>query len=118
MHRSLGPGLLENAYQECLAHEFALRNLPFEREKRLTVEYKGVNLDCGYRLDFLVGGLVVVELKAVDVLLPLHTAQVLTYLRLLGCKLGLLINWNVPVLRDGIRRVVLGLDEENGQVTA
>lgn len=109
VHRSLGPGLLENAYQECPAHEFALRNLPFEREKKLTVRYKGVNLDCGYRVDFLVDKLVVVELKVVERLLPVHMAQVLTYLRLSGCKLGLLINWNVQALRDGVNRVVLDL---------
>ena len=109
VHRVLGPGLLESAYRECLAHEFTARGLPFEKEKPLPVLYKGVNLDCGYRLDFLVGGLVVVELKAINALLPLHTAQVLTYLRLAGCKLGLLINWNVEVLRDGIKRVVLDL---------
>jgi len=109
VHRDLGPGLLESAYRECLAHEFAARGLTFEKERPLPVHYKGVNLDCGYRLDFLVDGLVVVELKAVDALLPLHTAQVLTYLRLAGCKLGLLINWNVEVLRDGVRRVVLDL---------
>jgi GxxExxY protein len=105
----LGPGLLESAYRECPAHEFTARGLPFEREKPLPVRYKGLNLECGDRLDFLVGGLVVVELKTVEVLLPLHMAQVLTYLRLAGCKLGLLINWHVEVLRDGIKRVVLGL---------
>lgn len=109
VHRHLGPGLLESAYQQCLAHELSLRGLTFEREKALPVGYKGVSLDCGYRLDFLVGGLVVAELKAINALLSLHTAQVLTYLRLAGCKLGLLINWNVEVLRDGIKRVVLDL---------
>ncbi len=109
VHKVLGPGLLESAYRECLAHEFTARGLQFEKEKPLPVRYKGVNLDCGYRLDFLVGGLVVVELKAIDALLPLHMAQVLTYLRLAGCKLGLLLNWNVEVLRDGIKRVVLDL---------
>lgn len=111
VHRHLGPGLLESAYQQCLAHEMSLRGLAFEREKALPVYYKGVSLDCGYRVDFLVEGKVLVELKATEALLPVHSAQVLTYLKLTACRLGLLINWNVPVLRDGIRRVVLGLDE-------
>ncbi len=111
VHRHLGPGLLESAYQQCLAHELSLRGLTFEREKALPVHYKGVSLDCGYRVDFLVEGKVLVELKATEALLPVHAAQVLTYLKLTGCRLGLLINWNVPVLRDGIRCVVLGLDE-------
>ena len=111
VHRHLGPGLLESAYQECLAHELALRRIPFEKKKSPPVCYKGVKLDCGYRVDFVVNGSVVVELKAVDEISAVHTAQLLTYLKLTGCRLGLLINWNVPVLRDGIRRVVLGLDE-------
>jgi GxxExxY protein len=114
VHRALGPGLLENVYQQCLAHEFTLRGLVFEQEKPLPVGYKGVQLDCGYRADFVVEGLVVVELKAVEELRPVHACQVLTYLKVSGCQLGLLMNWNVPVLRDGIRRVVLGLDEEAG----
>jgi len=112
VHRALGPGLLENVYRECLAHELTLRGLRFEREKRLPVHYKGVHLDCGFRLDFVVEGMVVVELKTVDALLPVHASQLLTYLKLTGCRLGLLVNWNVPVLRDGVRRVVLGLDEQ------
>ena len=111
VHRALGPGLLENVYQECLAHELALRRLPFEREKPLPVHYKGVHLDCGYRADFIVEERVVVELKVTESLLPVHSSQLLTYLKISGCRLGLLINWNVPVLRDGIRRVVLDLDE-------
>ena len=111
VHRALGPGLLENVYQECLAHELALRRLPFEREKPLPVRYKGVHLDCGYRADFIVEERVVVELKVTESLLPVHSSQLLTYLKISGCRLGLLINWNVPVLRDGIRRVVLDLDE-------
>lgn len=109
VHRQLGPGLLESAYEECLAHELFLRNISFERQKPMPVVYKDVKLDCGYRLDFLVGGLVVIELKAVDALAPIHDAQVLTYLKLSQCKLGLLINFNVPVLKDGIKRLVLGL---------
>ena len=107
VHRELGPGLLESAYQTCLAREFALRHIPFEREKPLPVEYKGVRIDCGYRLDFVVADKVIVEVKAVDEIHPVHEAQLLTYLRLTGCPVGLLINFNVLVLKDGIRRRVL-----------
>jgi GxxExxY protein len=107
VHRELGPGLLESAYQACLAREFSLRNLPFEQEKPLPVEYKGTRVDCGYRLDFIVAGKVVVELKAVDAVQKVHEAQLLTYLKLTGCRVGLLINFNVPVLKDGIKRMVL-----------
>jgi len=107
VHRELGPGLLESAYQACLAREFSLRNLPFEQEKPLPVEYKGTRVDCGYRLDFIVAGRVVVELKAVDAVQKVHEAQLLTYLKLTGCRVGLLINFNVPVLKDGIKRMVL-----------
>ena len=109
VHRQLGPGLLESAYEECLAYELSQRDIPFERQKAVPVVYKDVQLDCGFRLDLLVGGLVVVELKAVDKLAPIHQAQMLAYLKLTGCKLGLLLNFNVPKLRDGIRRVVLNL---------
>jgi GxxExxY protein len=109
VHRELGPGLLESAYERCLAQELCLRKIPFERQKRLPVHYKGVQLECGYRLDFLVDGRMVVEVKTVDVLLPIHRAQVLSYLKLGGWKLGLLINFHVPLLREGIKRVVLGL---------
>jgi GxxExxY protein len=111
VHRTLGPGLLESAYEECLAREFALRQIPFERQKPLPVEYKGVKLDCGYRLDFLVAEMVVVEVKAIDALLPLHEAQLLTYLKLGGWKIGLLINFHVTLLKNGLRRVVNGLEE-------
>ncbi len=107
VHRALGPGLLESAYQACLAREFSLQGIGFEQEKALPIEYKGVWLDCGYRLDFLVGGKVVVELKAVDEIHPIHEAQLLTYLKLTGCKVGLLINFNVPLLKRGIKRMVL-----------
>ncbi len=109
VHCQLGPGLLESAYEECLAYELSLREIPFERQKPIPVVYKGIRLDCGFRVDLLVGGLVIVELKAVDLLMPIHQAQVLTYLKLTGCKLGLLINFNVLRLREGIRRVVLNL---------
>lgn len=107
VHRSLGPGLLESAYQVCLAHEFSLQDIRFEQEVPLPLEYKGMRLDCGYRLDFLIDGKVVVELKAVNEIQPVHEAQLLTYLKLTGCQVGLLINFNVPVLRRGIKRMVL-----------
>ena len=107
VHKLLGPGLLESAYEECLAREFVLRAIAFERQKAAPVVYKDVKLECGYRMDFLVDGRIVVELKAVEALAPLHEAIVLTYLRLSGRRIGLLINFNVPVLKDGIRRFVL-----------
>jgi GxxExxY protein len=111
VHRTLGPGLLESAYHECLCREMLERNIPFERERPLPVEYKGIRLECGYRLDLLVAGEVVVEIKSVEALAPVHDAQLLTYLRLGGWKVGLLINFNVPVLKQGIHRKVLGFDE-------
>jgi len=107
VHRHLGPGLLESAYQACLAREMDLRNLALEQEKQLFLEYKGLKLDCGYRLDFLVEQSVIVELKAVEALQPIHEAQLLTYLKLSGCKIGLLINFNVPVLKNGLKRMAL-----------
>ncbi|HEX4076652.1 MAG TPA: GxxExxY protein [Candidatus Acidoferrales bacterium] len=106
VHRMLGPGLLESAYEECLARELSLRGIPFERQKALPLVYKDVKLECGYRIDLLVDGRVVVELKAVDALAPIHDAIVLTYLRLSGCSIGLLINFNSVVLKDGLRRLV------------
>ena len=111
VHRALGPGLLESAYEECLCRELDLRKVQFERQRHLPVDYKGIRLDCGYRLDLLVAGTVVVEAKAVDRLLPIHQAQLLTYLRLGGWKVGLLMNFNVAALKQGIKRVVLGLNE-------
>ena len=107
VHRVLGPGLLESAYQACAAREFSLRQMPFEQEKPLAVDYKSVHVDCGYRLDFIVAGKVAVELKTVESLQPVHEAQLLTYLRLTGCKVGLLVNFNVPVLKHGIKHMVL-----------
>jgi GxxExxY protein len=107
VHRHLGPGLLESAYEECLCHELHLRGIPFLRQVPLPVEYKGVKLDCGYRLDLLVDEAVIVELKCVDAILPIHEAQLLTYLRLAGKRVGLIINFNVPVLKKGIVRRVL-----------
>ncbi len=109
VHSHLGPGLLESAYEECLCREFSIRGLTFERQKPLAVSYKGVKLDCGYRLDIVVGGLVILELKAVDEIEPIHEAQLLTYLRLAALKLGILINFNVPLLKDGIKRIVNNL---------
>ncbi len=109
VHRALGPGLLEWAYEACLVYELAERGLAVERQKALPVTYRGVTVDCGYRIDLLVKGLVVVELKAVERLDPLHDAQILSYLKLSGCRVGLLINFNVRMLKDGIRRLVNGL---------
>ncbi|HEX6183478.1 MAG TPA: GxxExxY protein [Pyrinomonadaceae bacterium] len=107
VHRALGPGLLESAYKECLCRELRMREIPFEREHPLQLEYKGLRLECGYRLDLLVARSVVVELKSVEALAPIHEAQLLTYLRLGGWNVGLLINFNVEMLRQGIRRKVL-----------
>ena len=107
VHRALGPGLLESAYQACLSRELELHKLRFRQQVELPLVYKDVKLDCGYRIDFIVEEKVVVELKAVEGLLPVHQAQLLTYLRLSALRVGLLINFNVPVLKDGIRRRVL-----------
>jgi len=105
VHKVLGPGLLESAYENCLCHELQLRNVIFERQKPLAITYKGINLDCGYRLDVVVQGMLVLEVKACDRIEPIHQAQLLTYLKLSGLSLGLLLNFNVPVMRDGIVRV-------------
>jgi len=107
VHKHLGPGLLESAYEECLFHELQLRNLRVERQKAVPVVYKQTKLECGYRLDLLIEGRVVVELKSVEGLGPIHEAIILTYLRMSGHKLGLLINFNVSVLKDGIRRFIV-----------
>jgi GxxExxY protein len=106
IHRTLGPGLLESAYEECLCHELSVAGIPFERQKPLPVHYKNVKLDCGYRLDLVVEQKVIVELKAVENLLPIHEAQLLTYLKLSKLTLGLLINFNVAMLKHGIKRIV------------
>lgn len=106
VHRELGPGLLESSYEVCLSRELELRGISFEFEKPLPLEYKGVRLDCGYRLDLLVAGVVIVEVKSVEALAPIHEAQLLTYLKLTGVKVGLLINFNVVVLKAGLRRLV------------
>ncbi len=106
VHRALGPGLLESAYEACLVYELIRRGRQVEQQKPMPVIYHGVHLDVGYRLDLLVDGKVIVELKAVEQLLPIHEAQLLSYLKLSGCRVGLLINFNVPVLKQGIRRLV------------
>ena len=107
VHRHLGPGLLESAYEECLCHEFCLRRLSFQRQIDLPVEYKGLKLNCGYKIDVIVQDEVILELKAVEKLLPIHQAQLLTYLKLAQKRIGLLINFNVPLLTQGIIRRVL-----------
>jgi GxxExxY protein len=106
VHQELGPGLLESTYEACLVHELVSSALSVERQKELPVHYRGLVLDCGYRIDLLVSGSVIVEIKAVEKLLPIHQAQLLTYLRLSGHRLGLLLNFNVTVMKDGVRRFV------------
>ncbi len=106
VHKAVGPGLLESAYEECLCHELALRGLRFERQVSLPVHYKGVKLDCGYRLDLVVEELVILELKTVESILPVHEAQLITYLKLAGKKVGFIFNFNVAVLKNGIVRKV------------
>lgn len=105
VHRHLGPGLLESAYEECLCHELNLETISFERQSPLPLEYKGVRLDAGYRLDILVEGKLVLELKAVEMIHPIHTAQLLSYLKIGNYPLGLLINFKVPLLKNGIIRL-------------
>jgi GxxExxY protein len=107
VHRHLGPGLLESAYEECFCHELSLRRIPFSRQQPLPLEYKGVKLDCGYRIDLVADGKVIIELKCVDKVLPVHEAQLLTYLRLLDIKVGLILNFHSAYMKDGIRRMVL-----------
>jgi GxxExxY protein len=106
VHRHLGPGLLESAYQTCLAFELSQRGLRFEQQKSLPIQYKEVKLDCGYRMDFVVEDEIVVEIKAIETLLPIHEAQLLSYLRIAQKKVGLLINFHVPVLKSGLKRIV------------
>ncbi len=108
VHRELEPGLLESAYEACLAFELAEHGMAVERQKPLPLVYRGVQIECGYRIDLLVENAVVVELKTVDKILPIHEAQLLSYLKLSGRNVGLVINFNVVVLRDGIRRMVNG----------
>jgi GxxExxY protein len=106
VHRNLGPGLLESAYQECLCHELHLNGIGFQRQVSLPVNYKGLRLDCAYRLDLLVEDLVIVEIKAIDELDQIHSAQVLTYLKAAGKEVGLLMNFNVAVLKNGLKRLI------------
>lgn len=111
VHRELGPGLLESAYEACLVFELAELGLKVERQKSLPLEYRGIEVDCGYRIDILVDGRVIVEIKAVEKLQPIHKAQLLSYLKLSGCKVGLLMNFNVRVLKNGIKRLVNELED-------
>ena len=106
VHTALGPGLLESAYERCLAHEFAAQGIGFEAQKAIPVVYKGEKLDCGYRADIVVEGQLLLELKSVEMISAVHEAQMLTYLRLAELPIGLLINFNVELLKDGIRRFV------------
>jgi GxxExxY protein len=110
-HKAFGPGLLESVYEECLCYELSLRSLSFERQKSLPVEYKGKKLDCGYRLDIVVEDEIILELKSCEKIEPIHKAQLLTYLKLSGLNLGLLLNFNVSVMREGIVRIVNELKE-------
>ena len=107
IHRILGPGLLESAYEECLCYELNSKNIPFQRQVALPVKYKDVCLECGYRMDLVIASTLVLELKTVELLLPIHQAQLLTYLKLSGLRTGLLINFNVPVLKQGLKRMKL-----------
>ena len=115
VHRELGPGLLESTYQSCLTYELAERNLRFLAQKTIPVMYKGIRMDCGYRADFVVENAVLLELKAIERFEPIHTAQMITYLRLSGLTVGLLINFNVELLKFGIRRFVNGLPADTAE---
>ncbi len=112
VHRALGPGLLESVYEECLCKELSLREIPFIRQSGLPVKFKGSQLECGYRIDLLVADTLVIEIKAVEAILPVHEAQLLTYMKLGGWKIGLLINFNVALLKQGIRRRVMNLESD------
>ena len=113
VHKTIGPGLLESAYETCLCHELSLRKLKFEKQKRLNVQYKNVSLDAGYRLDMVVEDAIILELKSCEKIDPIHKAQLLTYLKLSGLNLGLLLNFNVPLMRGGVVRVINALDDSN-----
>jgi GxxExxY protein len=108
VHRQLGPGLLESAYEACLCRQLFLRGMSFERQVQIPLHYRGIAVDCGYRLDLIVSGLVVLEVKSVGRVIPIHKAQVLTYLKLLNLHLGMIINFNVEMLRLGVHRIVMG----------
>jgi GxxExxY protein len=107
VHRHLGPGLLESAYEECFCHELKLQSVTFERQKPLHLEYKGIKLDCGYRMDVVADDKAVVEIKCVEKIIPVHEAQLLTYLKLSGLKVGLIINFHTRFIKDGMKRLVL-----------
>ena len=111
VHKALGPGLLESAYEKCICHELSIGGLSLERQKPLAVRYKGINLDCGYRLDVVVEDAIILELKSCEKIEPIHKAQLLTYLKLSGFKLGLLLNFNVTLMREGLVRIVNELKE-------
>ena len=111
VHKALGPGLLESAYEKCLCHELKLRGLSFASQKPLSLIFKGEKMDCGYQLDIVVENTIILELKSCEKIEPIHKAQLLTYLKLSGLKLGLLLNFNMPVMRDGIVRIVNNLEE-------
>ena len=109
VHKELGPGLLESAYEECLCHELCLKGIAHERQKPLPLTYKDITLDCGYRLDIVVENAIILELKACERIEPIHKAQLLTYLKLTSLNIGLLLNFNVPIMKDGITRIVNNL---------
>ncbi len=111
VHKALGPGLLESAYEECICHELNIGGLSLERQKSLVVRYKGINLDCGYGLDVVVEDAIILELKSCEKIEPIHKTQLLTYLKLSGFRLGLLLNFNVTLMREGIVRIVNELEE-------
>jgi GxxExxY protein len=115
VHKDLGPGLLESAYQACMAYELMQRGIGFERQKSVPVLYRGIRMDCGYRIDFLVERNIILELKSLDRLDPIHSAQLLTYMKLACCPVGLLMNFNVHLLKDGVKRFVLGYAESTPQ---
>ena len=113
VHKTLGPGLLEGAYERCLVHELVLQGIHAERQKKQSIKYRGLEIDEGYRIDVLVEGSIILELKAVDHLNNIHIAQLLTYLKLSGCRLGYLMNFNVKLLKDGIKRIANDYPEES-----
>jgi GxxExxY protein len=108
VHRQLGPGLLESAYEACICREFVFRGIEYDRQVALPLRYRGMAVECGYRVDLIVGGLVILEVKAVSKVLPIHRAQLMTYLKLMRLNLGFIINFNVERLRLGLHRIVLG----------
>jgi GxxExxY protein len=112
VHKTLGPGLLETAYETCLCHELDLRGIEYKKQIQLPVKYKSIQLDCGYRLDVLVENKIVIELKSIEKILPIHDAQLLTYLKLGGWQLGMIFNFNVSLLKHGIKRKVLNFSEQ------